>query len=536
MFLAAVMGAASPAAAQPSPVAPVGTVIPDARPFFWTERGALFDSLFRYAPPGRDAGLQRWGLTLDVIRPLTAKDLLRTARVAERREEMRAAYRENGDPVARFLLMVELKERCFGDGRINRAWCESLADWGELRTIRLSDNLDEKWLNRELPRIAEVFYLGVRGPRDVDRARKLYSVFYESRDNAGDPQWAHAAVRLGQIYAERYRPDHPEVFNYYFTAARNGNATASYLAGDMAIRDPSLLSNLSSIDSHWTAEGLFMRAAEGGVADAQYRYAEVVETRFTADRRAQRDDVQRAYDFYKASALTGHVPSMRAVARFHWHGWAVREDEAEAEKWWTRAARAGDGESAMKVAGLAADRGDNDVAFSWMRRAEQAGYPGAAQRVAAWRAQGWREASLGNSLLSVIGFLGDAAAQYNRQRTQEMEMQNAWASSVLLAMSEAGASSSGAGVSGGGANGHITVRDMTEENARNAREAAELEQRFEASDQRYREGLVEARRNFDAEAARSAAAQDERRRAAEIACYGQVLPVGQRPRGSATCQ
>lgn len=520
--LASLAATASAADAQPSSSSGGRTLIPDARPFQWTERGSFLDVQFRYAPPGRDAGLERWGLSLDAIRPLTARDLLRTARVAERRDEMQAAYEQDGDPVARFLLLVEMKEGCFSDGRINRRWCERLADAagrGGLKTIRLSDNLGDTWMNRELPRIAEIFYLGVRGPRDVDRARRLYSAFHEDRANAADPQWAHAGFRLGQIHAERYGADQPQTFAYYFAAAQQHHPMAAYLAADVAVRNPSLLSGQPSILSDWTAERLFLVAAEGGVADARYRYAETVEARFTGDRSAQRDDVQRAYDFYRASALTGHTPSMRAVARFHWHGWAVREDEAEAEAWWMRAARAGDGESAMKVAGMAARRGDNDTAFSWMRRAEQAGYPGAAERVATWRAAGWREASLGGSLLAVIGFLGDAVAEYNRQQAQELDLQNAWASSVLLAISQgAGAPPSG------GSGGHIGLRDMSDENARNAREAADLEQRFEAQAQQYDADRARLTAEAEREAARRAEVQEQRAQAARIACHGG--PVG----------
>lgn len=518
-IMAALAAAALAAQAGAQTPQVVQSPIPDAKPFVWSAPAAYLDIRYRHAPPGRDAALEKWGLTLAQMRPLTARQLLQTARVADRRDQLQAAFDTDGDPVARFLLQVELKELCFGDGRINRDWCARLADWTArhgLNAIALSDNLGETWFERELPRIGDVFFLGVRGPKDLDRARKLHA-YYRDYGDQTDPQWGHAALRSGQIEAATYGNER-RVFADYAAAGGRYHALGAYLAGDMLERSPGLAADLPNVTSGWTAETFFRFAGEGGVADARYRYAHLVEARFKADGRAEREDLRRAYDFYLAAARTGHVDAMKAVARFNYRGLAVPENEAAAEDWWIRAARAGDGEAAMNVANMAAARGDNDEAFSWMRRAEQAGYPGAAQRVATWRAAGWREANLGNSLLAVIGFLGDAAAEYNRQQAEELAIQNAWASSVLLTISEGGGSSGGAG--------HITVPDMSAENARHAQEQADLEGRFEAQREQY----AADRQRLTVQAASDDAALqallDERARAARIACRGVGGPSG----------
>lgn len=477
----------------------------------------------------RKASLERWGVSHDDIRTLSAPDLLRATRIAERREAMVAAAAQS-DPLARYLVQTELKWRCAGNSRFNRAWCERFADWvarsqGIEAGTGFSHRVNDLWFHTDLARIGDVFYLGVRGPRDEDRARKLYQLCHDRQLPA---EMAHCAFRLGQIESDRFGGGNPAaVIGYYAKAAGAQHPMAAYLLGNLLVEDPARASHLPWNAREMTPQDYFSVAAEGGVADAQYRFAQLIEERIDAGKPVRQDEADRAFTYFGASAKSGHVPAMRSLARFHRYGWGRKKDEASAETWYTRAARAGDAEASWILAGITNQRGDHQVAFSWVKRAAEGGYPGADKRLAEWRAEGWGEANLGNSLLSVISFLGEAAGNYNRQKAEELAVEQARARSVLLAISQSGSSANGA-------NGDVPtiyLEDISGEQARHDQDVADFNRRIETRRQEDSAKVAQLTREAETHAADQAAVDAARIRARQIACYGEVLPAGPPPPG-----
>ncbi|WP_122048672.1 tetratricopeptide repeat protein [Asaia bogorensis] len=80
-------------------------------------------------------------------------------------------------------------------------------------------------------------------------------------------------------------------------------------------------------------------------------------------------DLARALSLFRAGAKAGHAKSMNLYARFLEEGWEVPQDRAQAEAWYRRSAEEGDYRGQHNYATLLCDRGDDQEALMWWRKA-----------------------------------------------------------------------------------------------------------------------------------------------------------------------
>ena len=456
-------------------------------------------------PAHEQAWLDRWNVTPQ-MRYDTPR-LLDSSRIASRLDEAERAARE-GDQVAYVLVALEHNRRCKGGRRIVREACAAYAAWrGEwgalhrtevspaLRSFHMLDNRRDGLRLRALE-AGQIFDLGVGGPAEPAPAQLFYQLALLSDDAA---EQAEANYRLGRMHEDgRLGADLSQarrletIRTHYSRAAEAGHPMAAYVMAHISLAEagdggPAHLKT-------WAA-GYFRDAANGGIADAAWRYARMLETGEVQEARGP----ETLLRYYRMGAERGHVPSMAGVARAYYQGWGVREDERQAEEWWKRAAEAGDPEAAWIVANRMARRNDFSGGLPYLRRAAEGGYPGAQAQLQQWTSRGVRERSLSNTLLGVLEFIGDVGAAYERQRQEEVAVQEARTIDYLAALHDYGPSSAGSGGL------HLTVEDTSD---------PDFDARMRANAERSRAGWAEYEAN---QAARWERFRSERAAAREAA-------------------
>jgi TPR repeat protein len=412
-------------------------------------------------PAHEAAWFARWGFAPTLSRGDIATQM-QMSRIAQRLPEAVLAARA-GDAVAIHLAMHELHRRCTA-ARADLRSCAANMYWMEARpSYRVpvsrktatdqftTFQLEELEGMKNADAIGKALDAGAGGLPDYVAAEYYYRLAVNEFlrwQHRFDERAAWAHYRLAHIYENGLTgaADKARAAKHLEHAAEFGHAAAAY-----AIAHRYLAQGGSDAES--SAAHYFRIAGDRGVADGSFRYAQALETGKIAEAKGP----QRLYEHYRKAALAGHVPAISGVARAYWNGWGVAKDEAQAEEWWARAARAGDPEAAWLVAVRYSNRQDFQGGLPYLRQAAAGGYPGAAELVPKWAAAGERRATESNGFLAAARFLADVANAYTQQREQERAIQQAqwaaysnvgqWSSSGTTGSSSGGSSSSSGGTS-----------------------------------------------------------------------------------------
>lgn len=494
---------------------------------------------------------ERWG-----IAPADRDDVrkqMQQSRIESRLQEALTAMRE-GDPVAGYLAQIELQNRCHGGWRqekravLSAEHCAILAYWAshwprtwpKTRSPEVDRYTSMSYFREGMFEIGKAMEDGVDGIQDYAAARFFYELeAWLPKVLQQEPRRAEMHFRLSRLYGHGLGGpiDRKLAAEHYDQAADNGHVVASYVRAT-ELYQRSQQPGLSAEEKRKMLDDAayyFANAGRGGVADAAYRYANLLET----NQVGRSNGPKLVYEYYRRAAVQGHLPSIAGVARSYWNGWGVPRDPVQAEEWWKRAARAGDPESAWTVYALHTQRDDHAGGAPYLRQAAQGGYPGASESLARWEARGAREQSTGSTFLSVMRYVADVGERQARQREAElayqMQAQSGYSNvplwnaqgvggggSANTTGSGAGGGGGSRGGSGGGNDGAtLTIeKDTSSEDsaATRARMDAELQRQAAASAARAKE--YEAK--YAADLARSRAEQAARSQRRAIACYGSL--------------
>ena len=165
-------------------------------------------------------------------------------------------------------------------------------------------------------------------------AKKAYEAVQWYR-KAAEQGHKDAQFKLGQFLCEGKgtAKDEKEGLVWYRKAAKQGHAEAK----TAAYKIEEIIKKREAFDN-------LVQSANNGVASAQYELAK----RFVNGDGVVRDDAE-AYKWYRKAAEQGHADSQNMVGRYLEEGWAnVTKNEKEAVEWYLKAAEQGH-EKAKKV-------------------------------------------------------------------------------------------------------------------------------------------------------------------------------------------
>ncbi len=174
-------------------------------------------------------------------------------------------------------------------------------------------------------------------PRDYSEAYKWFTLAYKKGNNTAGTERDNLVFKMtaeqisqGQTLVDNYKKEAgPE------EAAANGDAQAQYKLGQIYEAQSDLTGA-----ARW-----YHVAAKQGLADAQYRLAQIVmhDPSLGVDENMslpKRDSVVAA-KWYRKAADQGHVLAQFALGRCYLYGDGVRQDYTEAYKWFSLAAKQG---------------------------------------------------------------------------------------------------------------------------------------------------------------------------------------------------
>lgn len=295
-----------------------------------------------------------------------------------------------------------------------------------------------RWLTAADPADADsryhlglLFDRGIEAPRQVEKARHWYGLaarqgdaraqaalaqLLERSGEAGDAESAlglyrqaaaggehEAQVALGRIHST-HDGDPAEAFQgmvWYSRAAEAGDPLALLT-----------LAHLFTKEQAHIARHCWQRAAEQGVAQAQYMLGQLYErgTGVTADPR-------RAAGWYRQAAEQGDAPAQGALGLCHLHGQGVAASAREALRWLQAAADQGDAKAQWNLSALHAGGGEDvpqDLAqaFVWCRKSADQGHLAAQATLGLLHAR-IDQPEQAVALWTQAAEAGDAEAEYN---------------------------------------------------------------------------------------------------------------------------
>jgi len=334
-----------------------------------------------------------------------------------------------GDPASQQMAFRWMERECGGRPAIAPAACLAFVNRFQSGR-RVDDVLYPEWrLMTRAVDIGNAFELGIGTPVDYAMAKRFYvlgareGVMTPGADRAADLRRGKAQYRLAGL-AERglgMPRDAAAAMTYLRNAAENGHGPAAYKLAQLGMAAP------SGSKAREDVPYMLRVAANGGIPDAAFRYAELVRAGVAKPRNPGAD----MFKFYTQAVKAGDKRAFVGMGRVYRHGWGADPDPSLARQWFDRAAAAGSAEGLWMVGVMTIEGGDPAGAIPWMRKAAQAGYPGAQAKLNEIVAKGYRERSLGNFLLSGLELVGDVAAgaaqnmaesqaQYQRQLDDEI--------------------------------------------------------------------------------------------------------------------
>jgi TPR repeat protein len=371
--------------------------------------------------------------------------VLTQTRASERLFELsEAAYA--GDPTAQILVNWEVGRRCSWGKTLQRSACAAFqGTWPRNLNAPISGlYAGSKPVTRMLD-VGLMFELGVNGPKDPATARAYYEKLQWSGNTKEELEaaWRLYGMEKGNVGRAG---DPSKAEDYLRHAADGGHPMANYALG----------LDCEKRGLYKCAASRLRAAADGKIADAAYRYAELL----VSGKAVVPDGPAHIFKYFRIAALAGDIRGFDGVARAYWNGWGVPKDDAKAEEWFQKGGRAGDPKAAWAAGNLAGRRGDWPGSIPWYRLAAKGGYPGAQDKLNRLAADGWRERSLGGFFMTMLDYAGavavgmEQAYQYQAALQDEQIRQSIMICQACSAGSgSAGGSSSSSSGSGGGSNG-----------------------------------------------------------------------------------
>lgn len=200
------------------------------------------------------------------------------------------------------------------------------------------------------------------------------NAWMKQASDAGDPD-AQAGVGAAMFERAATPQVRDEALRLIALGAQGGNAYGMRFMAHQAI-----------LKQDWAAaEGWVLAAAGAGDIEALFQLADLYEWQRPGIQGKQ----QQAIDMYTALAADPEYPlARRRLAFMAMAGRGIEKDEVQAERWLLQDAEAGDGESAMELAGLylmpASSVHDVAKGESWMQRAIELGHEEAYASYGAW--------------------------------------------------------------------------------------------------------------------------------------------------------
>lgn len=194
----------------------------------------------------------------------------------------------------------------------------------------------EKAAEQNLPlaqyRLGVVLKEGNGVKKDVKRAFKLIQ-------KAAEQDLAEAKILVGEMYenGQGVPRDYDEAANWYRNAIENNDTVAMFKLANLYERGYGLNEDNEDYGDE-LALGLYTKAAEKGLLEAQYKLGEI----YSLGNEAVEADEFEAEKWYRMAAEGGFAEAQYELGEIYYIGNdAVEEDNKEAKKWYRKAAQQG---------------------------------------------------------------------------------------------------------------------------------------------------------------------------------------------------
>ncbi|MGU9855781.1 tetratricopeptide repeat protein [Pseudomonas sp. LF245] len=190
---------------------------------------------------------------------------------------------------------------------------------------------------------------------DDSPVRAAQAILMAAKEGVVDAQ-----ALLGQILLEGrgIARDEALALRWFQIAAQGGHLMARNMAGRC------LEHGWGCAADEAAAAKAYRLAAEAGLDWAQYNYANLLATG-----RGVAEDQQQALSLYRQAAEQGHAKSMNLLGRYLEDGRFCPQDLEAAVDCYRRSAEGGDFRGQFSYAAVLADRGQDDAALDWLRKA-----------------------------------------------------------------------------------------------------------------------------------------------------------------------
>ncbi len=228
-------------------------------------------------------------------------------------------------------------------------------------------------------KLARIYAAGLAGPKDSKLARKWYEA-------ASDLEYVPAQYILGQMYQSGYGGDKDlkKAVKLYTGAAESGHAGAQFALAEYYYAAEDTEANRKA-SFEWYQQAAFNPYPNAKKPHAQLALAEMYDQGIGV-----KVDPQKAFAFYKLSAVAGHPDAQNALAIYFYSGELVGKDHTIARRLFDAASSQGQSDAMFNLALMMqkGEGGEVDLvkSYVWLSLAAKLGHtkaPAAATRLEA---------------------------------------------------------------------------------------------------------------------------------------------------------
>ena len=224
-------------------------------------------------------------------------------------------------------------------------------------------------------KLARIHAAGLAGSKEPKLARKWYEA-------ASDLEYVPAQYILGQMYQSGYGGDKDlkKAVKLYTGAAESGHAGAQFALAEYYYAAEDTEANRKA-SFEWYQQAAFNPYPNAKKPHAQLALAEMYDQGIGV-----KADPQKAFAFYKLSAVAGHPDAQNALAIYFYSGELVGKDHAVARRLFDAAASQGQSDSMFNLALMMqkGEGGEVDLvkSYVWLTLAAKLGHSKAPAAVA----------------------------------------------------------------------------------------------------------------------------------------------------------
>lgn len=228
-------------------------------------------------------------------------------------------------------------------------------------------------------KLARIYAAGLAGPKNPTQAREWYQA-------ASELEYVPAQYILGQMYQSGYGGDKDlkKAVKLYTTAGESGHAGAQFALAEYYYAAEDTEQNRKSA-FEWYQQAAFNPYPNAKKPHAQLALAEMYDQGIGV-----KADPQKAFAFYKLSAVAGHPDAQNALAIYFYSGELVGKDATIARRLFETAASQGQSDAMFNLALMLqkGEGGEVDMvkAYVWLSLSAKLGHskaPAAAARLEA---------------------------------------------------------------------------------------------------------------------------------------------------------